>query len=63
MSSATFVEEGGETKILYAIEANLAGRLGSIGQPVLKSKAKEMERQFVENLRAAFKTDVQEAPA
>ena len=58
-SAATFVEEGDATKIQYAIEATLAGRLGSIGQPVLKSKAKEMERQFVENLRAAFHTDVQ----
>ena len=57
-SAATFVEEGSATKIQYAIEATLAGRLGSIGQPVLKSKAKEMERQFVENLRAAFHTDV-----
>jgi len=61
VSAATFVEAGGETKIQYAIEANLAGRLGSIGQPVLKSKAKEMERQFVENLRAAFQEGVQEA--
>jgi carbon monoxide dehydrogenase subunit G len=58
-SAATFVEEGGETKIQYTIEATLAGRLGSIGQPVLKSKAKEMERQFVANLRAAFHTDAQ----
>ena len=55
-SAATFVEEdGGEPTIQYAIEANLTGRLGSIGQPVLKSKAKEMERQFVENLRAGFR--------
>jgi carbon monoxide dehydrogenase subunit G len=60
-SGATFVEEGGETKIQYAIEANLAGRLGSIGQPVLKAKAKEMERQFVENLRRAFQTNMREA--
>jgi hypothetical protein len=35
--------------------------LGSIGQPVLKSKAKEMERQFVEKLRAAFPSGVAEA--
>ena len=41
-SSARFEEAGGETIIHYAIEANLTGRLGSIGQPVLKSKAKEM---------------------
>jgi carbon monoxide dehydrogenase subunit G len=60
-SGAIFVEDGGETKIQYAIEANLAGRLGSIGQPVLKSKAKEMERQFVENLRRAFQTDMRDA--
>jgi uncharacterized protein len=53
-SSAKFEETAGETVIHYAIEATLTGRLGSIGQPVLKSKAREMERQFVENLRAGF---------
>ena len=54
ISSARFEESYGETVIHYAIEASLTGRLGSIGQPVLKSKAKEMERQFVANLRAGF---------
>jgi hypothetical protein len=53
-SSARFEERGAETVIHYAIEASLTGRLGSIGQPVLKSKAKEMERQFVGNLRRGF---------
>lgn len=53
-SSANLVEKDGETAIQYAIETNLTGKLGSIGQPVLKSKAKEMEKQFVKNLRAAF---------
>jgi carbon monoxide dehydrogenase subunit G len=53
-SAARFEEANGETVIHYAIEANLTGRLGSIGQPVLKSKAKEMEKKFVENLRAGF---------
>jgi carbon monoxide dehydrogenase subunit G len=47
-------QEGDETKIRYAVDANLAGKLGSIGQPVLKSKAKEMEHQFADRLRAAF---------
>ena len=61
-SSARFEEAGGETIIHYAIEANLTGRLGSIGQPVLKSKAKEMERQFVANLRNGF-ADIQKAQA
>ena len=53
-SSASFVEKDGGTAILYVVEATLTGRLGSIGQPVLKSKAKEMEKQFVQNLRAGF---------
>lgn len=53
-SSARFEEADGTTIIHYAVEANLTGRLGSIGQPVLKSKAKEMERQFVDNLRTGF---------
>lgn len=62
ISGASFVEDGeGTTRIQYAIEATLTGRLGSIGQPVLKSKAKEMERQFVANLRAAFPDGVAEA--
>lgn len=54
VSAANFEDEGGATKITYNIEANLTGRLGSIGQPVLKSKAKELERQFVDKLRGAF---------
>lgn len=53
-STARFEESNGATIVHYAIEANLAGKLGSIGQPVLKSKAKEMERQFVANMRAGF---------
>ncbi len=32
----------------------LTGKLGSLGQPVLRSKAKEMERQFAARLAAAF---------
>ena len=38
----------------YAIDANLTGKLGSMGQPVLKAKAKEMEQKFAEKMRAAF---------
>jgi len=47
-------ERGRETDIRYEIDAVLAGKLGSIGQPVLKAKAKEMEKQFAERLTAAF---------
>jgi carbon monoxide dehydrogenase subunit G len=38
----------------YGVDATLTGKLGSIGQPILKSKAKVMERQFAERLRAHF---------
>jgi carbon monoxide dehydrogenase subunit G len=34
--------------------AALTGKLGSLGQRVIRSKAKEMERHFVEKLSAAF---------
>jgi hypothetical protein len=36
------------------MDTALTGRLGSLGQPVVRAKAKEMERQFVTRLRAAF---------
>ena len=54
-SSVTrLAEEGGGTRVSYEIEAALTGKLGSLGQPVLRAKAKEMERTFAERMRAAF---------
>lgn len=47
-------EHGGHTDIFYAIDATLTGKLGSMGEPVLRTKAKEMEKQFAERLMAAF---------
>lgn len=47
-------ENGNETVIDYTTDSSLTGRLGSMGQPVLKSKAREMEREFTKRLRAAF---------
>ncbi len=58
-SAADFHETAGVTTIRYEVEASLTGRLGSIGQPVLKAKAKEMEREFVESLRSGFLGDVE----
>jgi uncharacterized protein len=43
-----------ETRVDYQVESTLTGKLGAMGQPVLKSKAKEMEKQFAHRLRAAF---------
>jgi carbon monoxide dehydrogenase subunit G len=55
-SLTTLTEAGDDTRIEYAVDAALTGKLGSLGQPVLRSKAKEMERQFAARLAAAFAT-------
>jgi uncharacterized protein len=53
-SLTTLTEANGETLIDYSVDVALTGKLGSLGQPVLRSKAKEMERQFAARLQAAF---------
>lgn len=53
-SLTTLSEIGEETKIEYVVDAALTGKLGSLGQPVLRSKAREMEKQFATRLAAAF---------
>ncbi len=55
-SLTRLADENGGTKVSYEIEAALTGKLGSLGQPVLRAKAKEMERLFAERMRAAFAT-------
>ncbi len=55
-------EAGEETKIDYDIEAALTGKLGSLGQPVLRAKAKEMERQFAARLAASLAAPAAAAP-
>ena len=54
VSTTDLIDAGRETVVKYAIDATITGKLGSMGQPVLKSKAKEMEQKFVERIRAAF---------
>jgi hypothetical protein len=53
-AATVLVESGGQTIIRYTIDATLTGKLGSMGQPVLMSKAKEMEKHFTARLSAAF---------
>ena len=53
-ATTRLAEAADGTVISYAIDATLTGKLGSMGQPVLKAKAKEMERQFTERIAAAF---------
>ena len=55
-ATTRLTERDGQTDIHYAIDAALTGKLGSIGQPVLKAKAKEMEKQFAQRLLKAFAT-------
>jgi carbon monoxide dehydrogenase subunit G len=47
-------EAGGQTVIHYSIDATLTGKLGSMGQPALMAKAKDMEKHFTQQLLAAF---------
>jgi len=56
-SKSKLTEVGDETKVEYEVDAAITGKLGSLGQPVLKSKAKEMEKQFASRLRAAFENN------
>jgi len=55
-SLTRLTEMSGATRIDYDVKAALTGKLGSLGQPVLRAKAKEMERQFAARLGAAFAT-------
>lgn len=53
-SVTRFLDAGDETRIQYEMDTTLTGKLGSIGQPVMKAKAREMEKQFAKNLYARF---------
>jgi uncharacterized protein len=53
-SAADLTEQDGGTAVSYELDVALTGKLGSLGQPVLKSKAKEMERQFASRIQAKF---------
>jgi carbon monoxide dehydrogenase subunit G len=56
-SSTVLSDADGGTKIAYEVDAALAGKLGSLGQPVLRSKAREMEKQFAARIAAVFKAE------
>ena len=58
----TLSEVASGTQVNYSVDATMAGKLGSMGQPVLRSKAKEMENQFARNLRAIFEQNDKDLP-
>jgi carbon monoxide dehydrogenase subunit G len=62
-SATDLVEAGTGTLVRYAIDANVTGKLGSMGQPVLRSKAREMEKKFAERIRAAFAVSAAPPPS
>jgi uncharacterized protein len=53
-TETTLCEVGDETQVNYTVEATITGKLGSMGQPVLRSKAKELATQFAQNMSALF---------
>ena len=54
VSTTRLADDNGQTRLSYDIDATLTGKLGSIDQPVLKAKGKDMEKTFTERMRAAF---------
>jgi uncharacterized protein len=54
VSITDLIDAGPATVVKYAIDATITGKLGSMGQPVLRAKAKDMEQKFAEKMRAAF---------
>jgi carbon monoxide dehydrogenase subunit G len=54
VSVTDLIDAGGETLVKYSIDAGITGKLGSMGQPVLKAKAKDMEQKFAAKMHAAF---------
>ena len=61
-SLTTLTEDDAGTRIDYEVEAALTGKLGSLGQPVLRAKAKDMERQFAARLATHFAAPASTAP-
>jgi carbon monoxide dehydrogenase subunit G len=53
-SRTTLIDDADGTAIHYDIDTALTGKLGAIGQPVLKSKARQMEKEFCARLTRAF---------
>ncbi|MGD8539570.1 MAG: carbon monoxide dehydrogenase subunit G [Candidatus Aminicenantes bacterium] len=43
--------EGGEVEISYRCDANIVGKLAMFGDRILRAKAKNLEKEFTENLR------------
>ena len=47
----------GKTRLDYTIDVKLLGRLGMLGEAVMRAKAREMSAQFARNLKSAIEQD------
>jgi carbon monoxide dehydrogenase subunit G len=56
VSVTTLTDTDDETHLCYTMDVALTGKLGSLGQSVFSAKAKEMSKQFGDNLRAALES-------
>jgi carbon monoxide dehydrogenase subunit G len=54
---------GGGTTLRYATQVGLTGKLGSLGQPVLRATSAKMARQFGDNLKTEIERGSVEPPA
>lgn len=54
-ASLQFADAGqSQTLIRYTADVNLTGKLGGLGQPVLRAKSAEFAKQFGSNLKTAI---------
>ena len=49
--------DAANTRVTYAVEMSLGGRLGGIGQPVFRAKSDELSKKFGANVRAAIEAN------
>ena len=49
------VPVGNATRVQYAMDLTMLGRLASLGEAIVNSTSKQLTRQFAENLAALFK--------
>ena len=49
--------DDGKTRLDYTIDVKLLGRLGMLGEAVMRAKAREMSAQFARNLKSAIEQD------
>jgi carbon monoxide dehydrogenase subunit G len=47
---------GGDVEIAYKMDVNMVGKLAMFGDRIMRSKANEVEKQFVKNLQEKLKT-------